>query len=92
MNAGVHSVVESIDAPAVAERRAAALASVVNAEATPPVSASAPEAADPPACDAIAGGGHDVSVERKQVLASPRGNGRDSDAELLEIPAFLCRG
>ncbi len=92
MNAGVHSVVESIDAPAVAERRAAALASAVNAEATPPVAASAPEAADPPACDAIAGGGHDVSVEREQVLAPPRGNGRDSDAELLEIPAFLRRG
>ena len=67
MNARVHSVVESIDAPAVAERRAAALASNVNADATP-------------------------SVEREQVLAPPRGNGRDSDAELLEIPAFLRRG
>ena len=92
MNAGVHSVVESIDAPAVAERRAAALASAMNAEATPPVAASAPEAADPPAGDAIAGGGHDVSVEREQVLAPPRGNGRDNKAELLEIPAFLRRG
>ena len=92
MNAGVHSVVESIDAPAVAERRAAALASAVNAEATPPVAASAPEAADPPAGDAIAGGGHDVSVEREQVLAPPRGNGRDNKAELLEIPDFLRRG
>ena len=92
MNAGVPSVVESIDAPAVAERRAAALASAMNAEATPPVATSAPEAADPPASAAIAGGGHDVSVERKQVLAPPRGNGRDSDAELLEIPAFLRRG
>ena len=37
MNARVHSVVESIDAPAVAERRAAALASNVNADATPSV-------------------------------------------------------
>ena len=46
MNARVHSVVESIDAPAVAERRAAALASAMNADATPPVAASAPEAAD----------------------------------------------
>ena len=92
MNAGVHSVVESIDAPAVAERRAAALASAMNAEATPPVAASAPEAADPPAGDAIAGGGHDVSVEREQVLAPPRGNGHDNKAELLEIPAFLRRG
>ena len=92
MNARVHSVVESIDAPAVAERRAAALASAMNAEATPPVATSAPEAADPPASAAIAVGGHDVSVERKQVLAPPRGNGRDSDAELLEIPAFLRRG
>ena len=92
MNAGVHSIVESIDAPAVAERRAAALASAMNAEATPPVAASAPEAADPPAGDAIAGGGHDVSVEREQVLAPPRGNGRDNKAELLEIPAFLRRG
>ena len=92
MNAGVHSIVESIDAPAVAERRAAALASAMNAEATPPVAASAPEAADPPAGDAIAGGGHDVSVEREQVLAPPRGNGHDNKAELLEIPAFLRRG
>ena len=92
MNAAVPSVVESIDAPAVAERRATALASAMNTEATPPVAASAPEAADPHAGDAIAGGGHDVSVEREQVLALPRGNGRDSDAELLEIPAFLRRG
>ena len=37
MNARVHSVVESIDAPAVAERRAAALASAVNADTTPSV-------------------------------------------------------
>ena len=92
MNAGVQSVVESIDAPAVADRRAAALASAMNAEATPPVAASAPEAAEPPAGDAIAGGGHDVSVEREQVLAPPRGNGHDNKAELLEIPAFLRRG
>ena len=82
MNAGVQSVVESIDAPAVAERRAAALASVA---------ASAPEAADPPAGDA-GPGDHAVSAEREQVLAPSRGNGRDSDAELLEIPAFLRRG
>ena len=80
MNARVHSVVESIDAPAVAERRAA-VASAVNADATPPVAASAPEAVD-----------HDVSVEREQVLAPPRGNGHDNKAELLEIPAFLRRG
>ena len=103
MNARVHSVVESIDAPAVAERRATALASAANADATPPVAASAPEAADPPTADAgpadhdamritIAGGGHDVSVEPEQVLASPRGNGHDNKAELLEIPAFLRRG
>ena len=92
MNAGVHSVVESIDAPAVADRRAAALASAMNADATPPVAASAPEAAEPPAGDAIAGGGHDVSVEREQVLAPPRGNGHDNGEELLEIPAFLRRG
>ena len=91
MNAGVQSVVESIDAPAVAERRAAALASGMNADATPPVAASAPEAADPPASDAGAGD-HDVSVEREQVLAPPRGNGRDDNAGLLEIPAFLRRG
>ena len=89
MNAGVHSIVESIDAPAVAERRAAALASAMNADATPPVAASAPEAAGPPAADA---GGHDVSVEREQVLDPPRGNGHDNKAELLEIPAFLRRG
>ena len=91
MNAGVHSVVESIDAPAVAERRAAALASVMNADATHPVAASAPDAADPPAGDA-GPGDHDVSVERQQILAPPRGNGHDNKAELLEIPAFLRRG
>ena len=91
MNARVHSVVESIDAPAVAERRAAALASAKNSDATLPVVASAPEAADPRAGEAGAGD-YDVSVEREQVLAPPRGNGRDSDAELLEIPAFLRRG
>ena len=89
MNACVHSVVESIDAPAVAERRAAALASAMNADATLPVAASAPEAAGPPAADA---GDHDVSVEREQVLAPLRGNGHENKAELLEIPAFLRRG
>ena len=96
MNARVHSVVESIDAPAVADRRAAALASAVNADATPPVAVSAPEAAGAGDLDAmritIAGGGHEVSVEREQVLAPPRGNGHDNGAELLEIPAFLRRG
>ena len=81
MNAGVQSVVESIDAPAVAERRAAALASDKNSDATLPVVASAPEPAD-----------HAVSAEREQVLAPPCGNGHDNGAELLEIPAFLCRG
>ena len=81
MNARVHSVVESIDAPAVAERRAAALASAKNSDAAP-TSESAPEAIDPPAGDAgpadhdgvritIAGGGHDVSVEPEQVMAPP---------------------
>ena len=63
MNARVHSVVESIDAPAVAAHRAAAITSAMNADATLPVAASAPEAADPPTGDAGAGG-HDVSVER----------------------------
>ena len=102
MNAGVHSVIESIDAPAVAERRAAALTSAKNSDAAP-TPESPPEAIDPPAGDAgpadhdamritIAGGGHDVSVEREQVLAPPRGNGHDNKAELLEIPAFLRRG
>ena len=89
MNVSVPCIVESIDAPVVAERRAAAIASAMNADATLPVAASAPEVAGPPAADA---GDHDVSVGREQVLAPPRGNGRDSDAELLEIPAFLRRG
>ena len=89
MNARVHSLVESIDAPAVAERRAAAIASAMNADATLPVAASAPEVAGPPAADA---GDHDVSVEPEQVMAPPRGNGHDNKAELLEIPAFLRRG
>ena len=89
INARVHSVVESIDAPAVAERRAAALASAMNAGATLPVAASAPEAAGPPAAGA---GDHDVSVEREQVLATTqRDNGHDNKAALLEIPAFLRR-
>ena len=96
MNAGVQSVVESIDAPAVADRRAAALASAVNADATPPVAAFAPEAAGAGDHDAmritIAGGGSNVPVEPEQVMAPPRGNGHDNKAELLEIPAFLRRG
>ena len=78
MNARVHSVVESIDAPAVAERRAAALASNVNADATPPVAASAPEAA----------GAGDLDAMRITIA----GAGQDNKAELLEIPAFLRRG
>ena len=96
MNAGVQSVVETIEAPAVAERRAAALASAVNADATPPVAASAPEAAGAGDHNAmriiIAGGGSNVPVEPQQVMAPPRGNGHDNGAELLEIPAFLRRG
>ena len=89
MNVSVPGIVESIDAPAVAERRAAAIASAMNADATLPVAASAPEVAGPPAADA---GDHDVSVEPEQVLAPPRGNGHDNGLELLEIPAFLRRG
>ena len=89
MNVSAPGIVESIDAPAVAERRAAALASATNTDATPPVAASAPEAAGPPAADA---GNHDVSVEREQVLAPPRGNGHENGVELPEIPAFLRRG
>ena len=89
MNVSVPGIVESIDAPAVAERRAAAIASAMNADATLPVAASAPEVAGPPAADA---GDHDVSVEPEQVMAPPRGNGHDNKAELLEIPAFLRRG
>ena len=96
MNAGVQSVVESIDAPAVAERRATALASAVNADTTPPVAASAPEAAGAGDHDAmritIAGGGSNVPVKPEQAMAPPRGNGHDNKAELLEIPAFLRRG
>ena len=90
MNARVNSVVESINAPAVAERRATALASAVNADATPPVAASAPEVAG--ATRRRIAGDHDVSVEPEQVMAPPRGNGHDNKAELLEIPAFLRRG
>ena len=89
INVSVPGIVESIDAPAVAERRAAAIASAMNADATLPVAASAPEVAGPPAADA---GDHDVSVEPEQVMAPPRGNGHDNKAELLEIPAFLRRG
>ena len=66
MNVSVPCIVESNDAPAVAERRATALASAMNVDATVPVAASAPEVAGPPAADT---GDHDVSVEREQVLA-----------------------
>ena len=52
INVSVPGIVESIDAPAVAERRAAAIASAMNADATLPVAASAPEVAGPPAADA----------------------------------------
>ena len=87
MSARVHSVVESIDAPAVADRRTAALASAVNADAAPLV------AGDHDAMRiAIAGGGSNVPVEPEQIMAPPRGNGHDNKAELLEIPAFLRRG
>ena len=96
MNAGVQSIVESIDAPAVADRCAAALAPAVNADATPPAAAPAPEAAGAGDHDAmritIAGGGSGVPVEPEQVMAPPRGNGHDNGSELLEIPAFLRRG
>ena len=64
MNVSVPGTVESIDAPAVAERRATALASAMNTDATLPVAASAPEAAGPPAADA---GDHDVSVELRRL-------------------------
>ena len=89
MNVSVPCIVESNDAPAVAEHRATALASAMNVDATVPVAASAPEVAGPPAADA---GDHDVPVEPEQVLAPPRGNGHDNKAALLEIPAFLRRG
>ena len=35
---------------------------------------------------------HHTQEGATQVLAPPRGNGRDNKAELLEIPAFLRRG
>ena len=63
INAPVHAVVESLNAPAD----------------------------DDAVCLTIAGGGRDVSVEREQVLAPPRGKGQDTDVALPEIPAFLRR-
>ena len=82
---------------------AAALASNVNGETTPPAGAAAWEATDPPTDDTsptdpdavritIAGGVRNVSPEREQALATPRGNSHDNSAELPEIPAFLRRG
>ena len=62
MNARVHSVVESIDAPAVAERRAAALASNVNADATPSVERE--QVLAPPR-----GNGHDNKGELLEIPA-----------------------
>ena len=94
MNAGVQSVVESIDAPAVADRRAAALASAVNADATPPVAASAPEAAGAGDHDAmritIAGGGSNVPVEPEcaQIAASNVRNARPNARSFLAYPVY----
>ena len=62
MNARVHSVVESIDAPAVAERRAAALASNVNADAT--LSVEREQVLAPPC-----GNGHDNKAELLEIPA-----------------------
>ena len=62
MNAGVHSVVESIDAPAVAERRAAALASNANADAT--LSVEREQVLAPPR-----GNGHDNKAELLEIPA-----------------------
>ena len=62
MNAPVHSVVESIDAPAAAKRRAAALASAVNADATPSVERE--QVLAPPR-----GNGHDNGAELLEIPA-----------------------
>ena len=62
MNARIHSVVESIDAPAVAERRAAAPASNVNADATPSVERE--QVLAPPR-----GNGHDNKAELLEIPA-----------------------
>ena len=62
MNAPVQSLVESIDAPAVAERRAAALASNVNADAT--LSVEREQVLAPPR-----GNGHDNKAELLEIPA-----------------------
>ena len=62
MNARVQSLVESIDAPAVAERRAAALASNVNADAT--LSVEREQVLAPPR-----GNGHDNGSELLEIPA-----------------------
>ena len=62
MNARVHSVAESIDAPAAAKRRAAALASAVNADATPSVERE--QVLAPPR-----GNGHDNGAELLEIPA-----------------------
>ena len=62
MNARVQSVVESIDAPAVAERRAAALSSNVNADATPSIERE--QVLAPPR-----GNGHDNGAELLEIPA-----------------------
>ena len=100
MNVSVPCIVESIDAPAVADPRAALLSSAVNADATPPVAMSSPESADPPAdngprvivgTEGLGGDGNDkASPDADPPLPPVRGNGHD--AEGLEIPAFLRRG
>ena len=62
INVSVHSVVESIDAPAAAKRRAAALASAVNADATPSVERE--QVLAPPR-----GNGHDNKAEVLEIPA-----------------------
>ena len=90
------SIVESIDSPAVAERLAASRAAALNALNAVPTADGGPRViVNTP------GFGDDASVDDGSGGATPSagtasgepagGNGHDSGANLLEIPAFLRR-
>ena len=97
MNACVHAIVESIDSPAVAETRAAALDAlnaVPTADGGPRVIINTVGFEGNGSADA-AGENRAVNPAPEAVPAMPpvRDNGHDSNgsSDLLEIPAFLRR-
>ena len=92
MNACVHAIVESLDAPAVAETRAAALGAlnaVPTSDGGPRVIVNTSGLGGDASVD---DGSGDPTPEDAPPTPPVRGNGHDSAAaNLLEIPAFLRR-